>query len=141
MNIGILILAAGKGKRMKSNLIPKAMNTLFNKPLIEHIIRNIKGLSKEKSFIVINKNSKSIKTYFKEKLIYIYQEKAIGTGDAVRIALKKIKKFDNILILCADIPLIKKKTLKRFLKEHFKNKRDCTVLTGLMEENDGYGRI
>lgn len=140
-----IILAAGKGTRMKSEL-PKVLHPIFNKPLLGFVLDaiNASGLVDESYVIVghkaelvedfVSKNYKSAKC--------ILQEPQLGTGDAVNKAYKDLENFDgNVIILCGDAPLITPETIKEFVKAHNEANATLTVMSAIFDNPTNYGRI
>ena len=105
-NLHILILAAGKGTRMNSN-IPKVLHELNDKSMLQHVIDQSKLIKPKKVHILINKKMNYIKKLF-PKENFLIQEPQLGTGHAVKVFLKKvkIKKKEKLLVLYGDNPLL-----------------------------------
>ncbi|MGA1846189.1 bifunctional UDP-N-acetylglucosamine diphosphorylase/glucosamine-1-phosphate N-acetyltransferase GlmU [Deferribacter abyssi] len=139
MDIKVVILAAGKGTRMKSEK-SKVMFNVAGKPMIDYVLVAAKRISND-VVVVVNKTQNDLLIYLNEKKIdYVFQEEQLGTGDAVKSAIKNIEDFDGkVLILCGDMPLVKAQTLKQFVEEA-KNS-DVALITTLMDDPTGYGRI
>lgn len=137
-----LILAAGKGTRMESDL-PKVINKLNGKPMVSILLEtlhNIKDI-KENILILGFKKDKVIETLGSD-ISYVTQEKQLGTGDAVKSAKEKLKDFTgDVLILCGDCPLLSETTIKGLIKEHRNGKKVCTILTARLDNPSGYGRV
>ena len=140
MKVGAIILGAGKGTRMNSDL-PKVLHCIMNKPLIEYVRENVEPLIDTKPIVVIGHEGKKVQDYFKKSVLYAWQKQQLGTGDAVRYGLKKIKDEKTIFVLCGDTPLLQKETLEKMKKEHLAKNRSATVLTAISEDSKGYGRI
>ncbi|MCX5702676.1 MAG: NTP transferase domain-containing protein [Candidatus Omnitrophica bacterium] len=140
-NIACIILAAGKGKRMKSNL-PKVMHPVCSRPMLGYVLDLVKGLGINKNIFVLGFKHEQV-----EKILYvgakvIIQKRLMGTGDAVKIALPLLKNFKgSILVLYGDIPLLKKDTVKKLIEYHIKNNLDATILTAKIDKPAGYGRV
>ncbi|KAA0258654.1 UDP-N-acetylglucosamine diphosphorylase/glucosamine-1-phosphate N-acetyltransferase [Deferribacter autotrophicus] len=139
MNIKVIILAAGKGTRMKSEK-SKVMFSVAGKPMIDYVLFTAKEISND-IVVVVNDTQKDLLSHLDDNNInYVFQEKQLGTGDAVKSAIKNIEDFDGkVLILCGDMPLVKAQTLKQFVEEA-KNS-DVALITTLMDDPTGYGRI
>ncbi|EKD28108.1 MAG: hypothetical protein ACD_79C00427G0002 [uncultured bacterium] len=137
-----VILAAGKGKRMKSEL-PKVFHSVLGKTLIARVLDSTL-FTKSLQICVISPSSKEM---FLKKLpqnvLTCIQTEQKGTGDAVKSAIPLLikNKIQSVLIIPGDMPLIKKETLKKLISTHKKEKNSVTILTGLMENPKGYGRI
>ena len=135
-----VILAAGKGTRM-SSCKPKALQTLAGRTLIEHILGTLVEASIDEVVII---HSPEAKKDFKKKigssgkLNYVEQEEALGTAHALKTALPHVK-TDNLLVLLGDVPLLSKCTIRKLKEETLDN--DLVVLTGVVKDPSGYGRI
>ncbi|MFH1825022.1 MAG: sugar phosphate nucleotidyltransferase [Candidatus Firestonebacteria bacterium] len=138
--IGI-ILAGGKGKRMKSPL-PKVLHKICGKPMIYYVLHSMSSLKEIKKIIVVVGYKKDmVKKEVKGAEIAI-QKKRLGTADAVKSCRNILKRYnEDILIVCGDIPLITSKTLFCLIKKHKKNKSDLTIITIFVKDPAGYGRI
>ena len=110
-DIQIIVLAAGKGRRMRSN-VPKAMMPLAGSSLVEHLLDTILELSfARKPIVVIAPDNQNIKGLVGDSCVYATQEKQLGTGHAVATAREKAKGAKSVIVLYADQPFIKKETL------------------------------
>ena len=144
MSLGILILAGGLCKRMNSDL-PKVLHKLNDKTLIQCVIETANKLNPDKIGIIVGKYKdqieQSINEVFNEEILnkieYIIQEEAKGTGHAVQCATDFIKNYNRILVLSGDVPLITEKTLTSMVNLDSK----CTILVNELENPTGYGRI
>jgi len=137
-----VILAAGKGERMKSDL-PKVLHQLSGKPMVEYVINTAKGSGAKRIILVVGHRWEQAQNSLKHlKVEFVIQREQLGTGHAVLQAQKLLADFDgDVLILCGDVPLLKADTLKKLLKEHREKKAKATVLTAILEDSSGYGRI
>jgi bifunctional UDP-N-acetylglucosamine pyrophosphorylase/glucosamine-1-phosphate N-acetyltransferase len=136
-----IIVAGGKGTRMESD-IPKCVVPLLKKPMICYLIETLKQLNIEKIYIVVSYKKEEVKRYIKEKVIFIEQAKPLGTGDAVKSCKNVLVNVDeNILILAADMPLIKKEVLTELINTHIMKNNDLTILSTTMDKPIGFGRI
>ena len=137
-----IILAAGKGTRMKSDK-PKVIHEIFGKPLLEWVIKAVIGAGISRIFVVVGHQKERVKKVFKDfNIEWIDQYKQLGTGHAVKISGAYLGSFSgNIVVLPGDVPLIKDKTIKNLLKWHCKYKADCTILTAKLDDPHNYGRI
>ena len=135
-----VILAAGKGTRMAS-CKPKALQTLAGRPLIEHILSTLDATRIDEVVIV---HSPEVKKDFKEQttarenITYVEQTEALGTAHALITALPYVTS-DNLLVLLGDVPLLSRPTINKLQEEIQKN--DLVVLTGVVNNPSGYGRI
>lgn len=137
-----IILAAGKGKRMKSDL-PKVLHHLGGKPMVEYVIHTAKAAGAGRIILVIGHKWEQTQGYLENlKVGFAIQKEQLGTGHAVLQTKELLSDFEGeVLILCGDVPLLKTKTLKSLLQEHRKHKAAATVLTAILEDPSGYGRI
>ena len=116
-NISVLILAAGKGKRMKSKK-PKILFEIANKPMILHIVDRCLDIGIKNISVVLNKESELIKNILPKKINIITQNEQLGTAHAILAAEKRYKNLKgNILVLYGDVPLTNKSTLIKLIKQ------------------------
>ncbi len=134
----IVILAAGKGSRMKSDL-PKVLHTIADKPLVEHVIDTAQLLTGLPMKTLIGHGAEQVKQALGERHTFILQEQQLGTGHAVQQALPHLHDDALVLILYGDVPLIKKETLERLVKKVDHN--SMGLLTVELANPQGYGRI
>lgn len=140
MNYGI-ILAAGKGTRMKSEN-PKCAFKLLEKPMVEYVTDSLFSAGIDEIVTVIGYKGEVIKDILNNRVQYVEQKEQLGTGHAV---MQTIPFFDGkkgkVIIAFGDVPLISKKTLLDMLNFHEKSNSDLTILSALVENPFGYGRI
>lgn len=144
MNIAI-VLAAGEGTRMKSKL-PKVLHKVAGKSLLSYVVDASKAAGIEENIIIIGHGGQEVKEEFKgQKLSFREQpigpDAPYGTGYAVMQGADLIKDDSNVLILCGDTPLIRGETLKKMMDFHQQGSYDGTVLTAVLDDASGYGRI
>ena len=144
MNISI-ILAAGEGTRMKSKL-PKVLHKICGKPILEYVINASKNANVEKNVIIVGHGGQQIRDYFiDEDLCFenqpIHEGAPYGTGFAVMQGLKHVGDQDSVLVLCGDAPLITKETINKLFKFHKNGEYASTVLTAILDNPTGYGRV
>ena len=151
-NIGCVILAAGEGTRMKSEDKPKLLFEICGKSIIEFVLETVSKINFEKVYIVVGfkadmikqniLNSKFISDNFKKKIVFVEQKKRLGSGDAVKQVKKVVdKNIKYLLVLSGDVPLISKQTIENLINAHIVSKTECSVLSVMMENPYGYGRI
>jgi len=142
MKASVVILAAGEGTRMGSSL-PKTMQFLAGKTMLEHVKLTTDSLSSEQTIIVCSPNSEKqiIKTLGKQDqgLVYVQQTESLGTGHALRCSLSKINQDHVVLVVLGDVPLVRPKTLLKLVNSAATN--TLTLLTANIDDPAGYGRI
>ena len=139
-----IILAAGKGTRMKSDKI-KVLHPVAGRAIIKHVISSLDGLD-TKVVNVIGHQKKEVQAELEDldswDLNYVIQSEQLGTGHAVKQAEEYINEHSGpVLILYGDIPLLRKETISEFVEKHNKNNSDLTVMTAIFDDPSGYGRI
>ncbi|MCD7740173.1 MAG: NTP transferase domain-containing protein, partial [Candidatus Gastranaerophilales bacterium] len=140
-----IILAAGKGTRMKSEL-PKVLHSVFNKPLLGYVLDAVNNTGYiDKNFVIVGHEAEKVEDFVKKNYKNtkcILQTPQLGTGDAVNKAAPFLKDFDGyVLIVCGDTPLISSQTIKNFIEFHDNNHADLTVMSAIFENPKNYGRI
>jgi len=140
-NLRTIILAAGKGTRMKSD-VPKVLHPVCGKPIIQYIVDVSQSIGSLKTYVVFGHKSDIVKEALTYPIVAVEQPKLLGTADAVKCAENYFKSFrGDVLILCGDTPLLDKATVKRVVQKHKKSKAACTFLTAVVHNSKGYGRI
>ncbi len=136
--ISVIILAAGKGSRMKSS-VPKVIHKVAGKPLLLHVINQCETLPVENIYVILSKNSGEIKKILPEKVKVIIQDKQLGTAHALMCARKKLLNYaGKIVVLYGDVPLIKSTTIKKLISKTISK----PTLLGFNTDNPkGYGRV
>jgi len=140
-----VILAAGKGTRMKSQT-PKVLHQIFDKTLVGYVIDavNKTGLVDE-SFVIVGHQAERVEKYIKSTYSNartVLQSPQLGTGHAVSMVCPHLENFDGeVIILCGDTPLITSETLKKFIEYHRTTHSDITVMSAIFENPTNYGRI
>jgi len=133
-----IVLAAGKGTRMKSSK-NKVMHEVLGKPMIGHVVDRLSSIDVDEVVMVVGHQASAIQDYLKDRVIYAMQEPQQGTGHAVMQATALEGKSGDTLILYGDCPLISVETMKTMF-EHNQGKA-LTVLTAVLEDPAQYGRI
>ena len=139
----IVILAAGKGTRMNSDL-PKVLHKLHGKALVDYVLDESEFLKPIESILVVGFKKEQVISYTNNRsnLKYVTQREQLGTGHAVLQAEELLKnKKGHILILYGDVPNIKASTLQPIVDDHIINDRDLTLITAEIDNPTGYGRI
>jgi bifunctional UDP-N-acetylglucosamine pyrophosphorylase/glucosamine-1-phosphate N-acetyltransferase len=141
-NLGVIILAAGQGTRMKSSL-PKVVHSLGGKPLVVRILETATRLRPGRVAIVIGHGGEAVKQACPiGNKSWVVQREQLGTGHAVLCAQKFFHNFSgDILILSGDVPLLSESTLTVIIDTHRAQRAKLTVLTASRRQPTGYGRI
>ncbi len=141
MTIDVVILAAGKGTRMRSPL-PKVLQPLAGRPLLAHVLASARQLPERRQIhIVVGYAATAVRSAFARDgdLLWHEQEEQRGTGDAVRQALPRLQHAERVLVLYGDVPLLRADTLQQFI--HSTPANALGLCTGLLPDPCGYGRI
>ena len=140
-----IILAAGKGTRMKSDM-PKVLHTIFEKTLLGYVIDAVNNTGiVDENFVIVGHQAERVEEYINknyDNAKCVLQSPQLGTGHAVSMAVPYLNDFDGeVIILCGDTPLITSNTLKEFVEAHRNLKSDITVMSAIFENPTNYGRI
>lgn len=139
MKIDVIVLAAGKGSRMKSKL-PKVLQPLAGKPLLSHVLDTANTLENTAMHVVIGHCADQVQDYYADESVnWVSQTEQLGTGHAVQQALPAVDSDSISLILYGDVPLTTKATLEGLIK--IANTGDVALLTVDLDKPTGYGRI
>lgn len=141
-DLGVIILAAGEGKRMNSGL-PKVLHCLGGKPLFFYPLEIARSLNPKRIAIVVGHGAEAVKRSFDdEDISWVLQQKQLGTGHAVGCTRDIFRDFSgDLLILSGDVPFISQKILLRLLSQHREQETVLTFLTASLDEPAGYGRV
>ena len=144
MDIKAVILAAGKGTRMKSETTPKVLHKIMGKTLLGYVLDNVKNFVSEE-FVIVGHHAQDVEDFVAKNYKNarcVLQSPQLGTGHAVSMVCPQLENFEGlVLILCGDTPLIKEETLKNFVEFHKEQNSDLTVMSTLFEDPTNYGRI
>ena len=144
MDIKAVILAAGKGTRMKSETTPKVLHEIMGKTLLGYVLDNVKNFVSEE-FVIVGHHAQEVENFVKNNYTdarTVLQTPQLGTGHAVSMVCPYLENFDGVvLILCGDTPLIKEDTLKEFVNFHLAQNSDLTVMSTIFDNPANYGRI
>lgn len=139
--VAALVLAAGKGTRMKSRL-PKVLHKVGGKAMVERVLDTVNAVGVDRSVVIVGFGGEEVRAYLGDRCEYVTQAEQKGTGHAVREAKPVLGDFDGtIVLMCGDTPLVTEDTIKALLNEHATTGAAATVLTAHMENPTGYGRI
>ena len=140
--LAVVVLAAGKGMRMKSSLA-KVLQPLKNRPLLYYVLESLVPLNPDFSVLVVGFQSQIVKESFSDRgLIFVEQKEQLGTGHAAQQAELALHDFSgDVLVVCGDMPLIKSQTLIDLVDRHREKKSVCTVLTLKSSEKKEFGLV
>lgn len=140
-DLNVVILAAGIGKRMKSSL-PKVLHPLAGLPLIEHCLRAVAGVTDRLPVIVVGHGAEQVRTTVADKARFVLQEPQLGTAHALRMAETLLADQPGlVLVSYGDMPLLSSVTLQRLVNLQRGNSGPFTMLTVVMDDPHGFGRI
>ena len=141
MKLASIVLAAGRGTRMKSSL-PKVLHQVCGRPMIHYAINAAKMSGAEKTVLVVGHGAEEVQNYLGERVVYALQQEQLGTGHAVQSALPAISEdYDTILVTYGDMPLLTEGTLQKLLQTQAKNSGPLSMVTMISEDPKGFGRI
>jgi len=136
-----VVLAAGKGTRMKSKF-HKVLHPILGKSMVEHAITNLEKIGVEKVVTVIGYEAESVKAVLKDRVQYAMQTEQLGTGHAVMMTKDQLEGLEGVTIVTyGDVPLLTETTLANLFEYHQSQKAALTVLTASADNPTGYGRI
>ena len=136
-----IVLAAGKGTRMKSKKY-KVLHELAGKSMIEHVVNNVKGSGVEDIVTIVGYGAEHVKETLGERSQYSFQEEQLGTAHAVKMAEEHFANQDGTtLVVCGDTPLVTEETFRALLEHHESHHAQATVLSATAPNPFGYGRI
>ncbi|MCF6139589.1 bifunctional UDP-N-acetylglucosamine diphosphorylase/glucosamine-1-phosphate N-acetyltransferase GlmU [Pseudalkalibacillus berkeleyi] len=136
-----VVLAAGKGTRMKSRLY-KVLHPVGGKPMVQHVVDQINKVEVDQIVTVIGHGAEKVKDQLGEEVDYVLQEEQLGTGHAVMQTEGLLGDLDGTtLVVCGDTPLISSETMDALLRHHEKENAKVTLLTAHAEDPFGYGRV
>jgi bifunctional UDP-N-acetylglucosamine pyrophosphorylase/glucosamine-1-phosphate N-acetyltransferase len=135
--LNVVVLAAGKGTRMYSRL-PKVLHALGGKPLLAHVLDRARALRADRTIVIYGHGGNAVPAGFADPALkFVLQEPQLGTGHAVQQALPHLLPGGTTLILYGDVPLTRHETLARLAS----NSADLRLLTALLDDPAGYGRV
>jgi len=141
-----IVLAAGKGKRMKNPDLPKVMYKVNGKPMIDHVVELAIALGSQEIIAVVGFKKEividHITATFGNKVKFATQFEQLGTGHAVMQAKPLLEDYDkDVLVLSGDVPLLTKRTMAELIRHHRDTNAVMTVLTAYVDDPTGYGRM
>ena len=136
-----VILAAGKGTRMKSSL-PKVLHGVGGKPMLRHVMDAAKETGAFRTLVVVGYGGEQVAAQMDGGAEFVTQEEQLGTGHALLQTKESLRGFSGtVLLLCGDTPLLKAASLQTLYREHLAGSAAATVLTAVPADPFGYGRI
>jgi bifunctional UDP-N-acetylglucosamine pyrophosphorylase / glucosamine-1-phosphate N-acetyltransferase len=137
----VVILAAGKGTRMKSDL-PKVLHKVRGRPMLDYSLEKSERIGASRIVAVVGYQSEKVIPLVEGRAEYALQQPQLGTGHAMMCAAPKFESFGgDLLLLYGDVPALRESTIRRLLETHKKDGNMATVLTAILEDPTGYGRI
>jgi UDP-N-acetylglucosamine diphosphorylase/glucosamine-1-phosphate N-acetyltransferase len=140
--LAIVVMAAGKGTRMNSDL-PKVLHTLGGRPLVEHVLSSAREIEPNRLIVITGHRRNEVQERVTgDGVEFVVQEPQLGTGHAVRQTQPALRNFaGEIIVLSGDVPLLKASTLRKLLDLHRQRAAVATVLSTDAPNPNGYGRI
>ena len=145
-DLNILILAAGLGTRMKSNLA-KVLHKVDGRPLINHVVETALALDPKSVCVIVGHQAEDVEAavnaeFPDDRICFALQKQQLGTGDAVAAAREMYEKDDSaIVVLTGDVPLIKVETIRSMIEQHKREAPAATLLSVKLDDPAGYGRV
>jgi len=141
MKITAVLLAAGQGIRMKSEM-PKVLHPLCGKPMLWHVLEALKEVTTEQPVVVVGHGAEEVRKYLGESVRTVLQEPQLGTGHAAMQAEPLLKgKTDMVIVTYADMPLLRAETFKQLVETQRLNSGPFSLLTVIADDPRGFGRI
>ncbi|PJK15636.1 bifunctional UDP-N-acetylglucosamine diphosphorylase/glucosamine-1-phosphate N-acetyltransferase GlmU [Chryseomicrobium excrementi] len=140
-NLFAVVLAAGKGTRMKSSLY-KVLHPVCGKPMVDHVVSNMEKLGATEIVSVVGHGAEMVKDTLGERSTYVVQEEQLGTAHAVQQAEAVLDgREGTTVVICGDTPLITPETIQQLMTTHREAGAKATILTAIVDDPTGYGRI
>lgn len=142
MRIGAIILAAGKGTRLKTEL-PKVLHEVCGRPMLAYVIDACRAAGVADCTVVVGYGKDKVMDMFAgdRELTWVEQREQLGTGHAVMVCREQLSGMDHTVVLCGDGPLIRGETIKGLVDTHLREKCAVTLATAVLDDPAGYGRI
>ena len=140
--LAVVIMAAGKGTRLKSRR-PKVLHEVGGKPLLGHVIEAASQIvAPADIYVIVGHQAERVRDAVSATGVhFIEQTEQRGTGHAIQCARKSIADYDDVLVLSGDVPLIRPETIEKVIKFHLANHAAMTILTAELDDPTGYGRV
>lgn len=141
-NLNVIILAAGKGTRMKSQSA-KVLHEVFFHPMVHWVVSSVTPLASQKTIVIVGHQHDAVRDALTGyDVLFAMQEQQLGTGHAVLSAAPLIDDPDSsVMIICGDSPLIRTETLEKMYSQHLDRNNDLTLMTTCLDDPTNYGRI
>jgi bifunctional UDP-N-acetylglucosamine pyrophosphorylase / glucosamine-1-phosphate N-acetyltransferase len=141
MKVTAVLLAAGQGTRMKSD-VPKVLHPLCGKPMLWHVLEALKAATTEKPVVIVGHGSQEVKDYVGDSAECVLQEPQLGTAHATMQAEALLKgQTDYVIVSYADMPLLRGETFQQLLETQRRNPGPFSLLTVIADDPRGFGRI
>ena len=141
--VAVVILAAGKGTRMKSDKA-KVLHEIADRPMIAYVVETAQKIAGDNVVVVIGHQAPTVRASLSAypKLFFAHQDQQLGTAHAVLCALPHVPDHcEQVIILCGDVPLIQPETIAGLIKDHRDDNRDISLLAVELDNPFGYGRV
>lgn len=141
MNKFAIILAAGKGTRMKSSLY-KVLHKVCGKSMVEHVVRQVEKAGADKIVTIVGYGADAVKDLLQDRVQYALQKEQLGTGHAVKQAKALLAGQEGVtIVLCGDTPLMTERTIQEAMHFHHTQQAKATIITAISTNPTGYGRV
>lgn len=142
MSVAAIVLAAGKGTRMTADL-PKVLHEVGGRPMVSFVIDAIRPLAGDRVYVVVGYKADEVKRACSDARVhFVMQEEQLGTGHAVMQCEQPLAGFDGtVIVLNGDVPCLTENTIRKFVEFHDGEQAAATVLTAVLDDATGYGRI
>ena len=141
MQLAHIILAAGKGTRMKSRL-PKVLHPILDQPMILYAVDTSTRVTGRKPVLVIGHAADQVQATVGDLADYVLQQEQLGTGHAVMVAMPYVREWaDTVLVTYGDMPLLRAETLRHLVQTHAETASTITMLSVILDDPHGYGRV
>ncbi len=141
MMLNMVILAAGKGTRMKSKMI-KVAHRLGGRPMVSHVVKLAHAIGVERPIVVVGYDRERVQQILGDGIDYVHQAEQLGTGHAVMQAAPLLAgRTGPTIVISGDTPLLRVETMQKLIQMHAENSAAATLLTVMAEDPTGYGRI
>ena len=141
----VVVLAAGEGTRMRSARTPKVLHELLGRTMLGHVVAADQGLEPDHLVVVVGHAREQVEQHLAEvapDVVTVVQEPQLGTGHAVQVALAELPELaGTVVVVLGDAPLLTTATLRDLLEVHRRTGAATTVLSAVVDDATGYGRV